>query len=180
MSPSQVLLKLFLDELDVPLDLSTLEKRLLIQRKTYLAQRTGFDLGYRFAWNQHGPYCRQLTYDLFGLKEQLDDGFRDYEGQTLNPLAKRLLVTARTFWADRPEDISEDDWLELLASLHFVRFVVYSPRHTPRDFAEAFPVLVECKPQYAGREQDAQRAWEQLERVGLIDHEALPLPETVP
>lgn len=177
MSPSQVLLKLFLDELEVPLDLETFEKRLLIQRKTYLAQLTGFDLGYRFAWNHHGPYSRHLTYDLFGLKERIDDGYRDYEGQMLSPLARHLMATARAFWSDCPEEISEDDWLELLASLHFVRFIVYSRQNSPRDFTEAFSVFLECKPQFKDREQDAGRAWEHLRRVGLIDHKSLPIPE---
>jgi len=177
MTLSQVVLKLFLDEVEVPLDLSTFDKRLLIQKKTYLAQLTGFDLRYRFAWYVHGPYSRLLTQDVFRLKEEVDEGDRDYEGTALSPLAGQLLETARTFWNNRPAPVSESDWLELLASLHYVRHIAYSPSKTPRDFAEAFHTMVECKPKFARREGDAQAAWEQLQRVGLIARKNLPLPE---
>src|SRR5690349_21463644 len=109
MTPSQVVLKLFLDEVSVRLDLSTFEQRLLIQKKTYLAQLTGFDLRYRFAWYVHGPYSRQLTYDVFRLKEEVDEGDRDYESTTLSPLARHLVATARTFWDNRPAHVTESD-----------------------------------------------------------------------
>src|SRR5262249_28832829 len=128
MTQSQVVLKLFLDEVAIPLDLSTFDKRLLIQKKTYLAQLTGFDLRYRFAWYVHGPYSRQLTYDIFRLKEEVDEGDRDYETTPLSPLAGQLLATARTFWDNRPAHVTESDWLELLASLHYVRHIAYNPK----------------------------------------------------
>jgi hypothetical protein len=174
MTPSQVVLKLFLDELGVPLELDSFTKRLLVQKKTYLSQLTGFDLRYRFAWYVHGPYCRQLTYDVFRLKEDIDEGDRDYERETLNPLAKRLLATARTFWANQPNHITESDWLELLPSLHFVRHIAYNAEKSPREFPAAFQTVVDCKPKFAGREEDAKLAWEQLRRVGLIENKVLP------
>jgi uncharacterized protein YwgA len=177
MTPSQVVLKLFLDEVDVPLDLSTFEKRLLIQKKTYLAQLTSFDLRYRFAWNVNGPYSRQLAQDVFRLKEEIEEGDRDYEGKTLNPLAEQLLATARTFWDNRPPTIIESDWLELLASLHYVRHIAYNSTKMPREFADAFRTLVECKPKFGSREADAREAWEQLQRVDLVAHKILPIPE---
>jgi uncharacterized protein YwgA len=177
MTPSQVVLKLFLEDVGVPLDLCTFEKRLLIQKKTYLAQLTGFDLRYRFAWYVHGPYSRQLTYDVFRLKEQVDEGDRDYESTTLNPLARQLVETARTFWGNQPPQITESEWLELLASLHYVRHIAYNSKKTPREFADAFGTVVECKPKFAEREADARAAWKQLQRVGLIEHKILPIPE---
>jgi uncharacterized protein YwgA len=177
MTTSQVVLKLFLDEVGVPLDLSAFQNRLLVQKKTYLAQLTSFDLRYRFAWYVHGPYSRQLTYDVFRLKEEIEEGDREYEGADLSPLARQLLATARTFWDNRPGRVSESDWLELLASLHYVRHIAYNPKNTPRDFADAFQTVVACKPKFARREADARSAWEQLDRVGLIEHKILRLPE---
>jgi hypothetical protein len=177
MTPSQVVLKLFLDQLGMPLDLGTFDKRLMIQKRTYLGQLTGFDLRYRFSWYVHGPYCRDLTYDAFRLKEQIDDDDRSYELETLNPFGKRLLAQAPGFWANRPAAVTESDWLELLASLHYVRHIAYNPKQFPRDFADAFQTVVECKPKFAHREADAKAAWEQLDRVGLIRNQVLPLPE---
>lgn len=177
MTPSQVVLKLFLDEVGVPLDLSTFDKRLLIQKKTYLAQLTGFDLRYRFAWYVHGPYSRQLTCDVFRLREEVEEEDRDYEGMSLSLLARKLTTTAKTFWDNRPPHISECDWLELLASLHYVRHIAYNSGQTPRDFADAFKTVVACKPKFTGREADARAAWEQLQRVGLIARKILPIPE---
>jgi uncharacterized protein YwgA len=176
MTPSQVALKLFLDEIGVPLEVDTFAKRLLIQKKTYLSQLTGFDLRYRFAWYVHGPYSRQLTYDVFRLKEEAAEVEREYEGQTLNPLAKKLVATATTFWANKPTTVSESDWLELLASLHYVRHIAYNARGTPRDFADAFQTVVACKPKFVGREPDAQATWDQLQRLGLITNKVLPVP----
>jgi hypothetical protein len=176
MTPTQIVLKLFFDELEIPLELDAFEKRLMIQKKTYLSQLTGFDLRYRFSWYIHGPYSRFLTADAFALKEALDDGDLDYQGKSLSPLARKLVTTARTIWENRPEDIDDDDWLEALASVHYLKHISYWPASTPREFAEVFQTLVNSKPRFASRERLARLAWDRLEGVGLIARKVLPLP----
>jgi uncharacterized protein YwgA len=176
---SQIVLKLFLDEIHVPLKLDSFENRFTVQKKTYLSQLSGFDLRYRFAWYVHGPYSRQLTADVFRLKQAIDDGEADQQGNTLGSLAKQLLRTAKSFWTNKPPQLSESDWLELLASLHYVRHIAYNPEGKPRDFVAAFATVVECKPKFSGRDGDARAAWEQLQSVGLIENKVLPQSKSV-
>lgn len=176
MSPSDIVLKLVHDALvggEVRVD--TFRDRLVVQKKFYLGQLTGLDLGYRFAWYLHGPYCRQLTADIFRLKEQLDSGDHAYEGAQLGVEARRRLDRAREIWEGRPADIDEDDWLELLASLHYLKHIAYWPAGGgPRDFDGVFRALAESKPRFANRRADAQHAWRRLDEVGLVESKLLP------
>jgi hypothetical protein len=175
MNPSQVVLKLVHDAVvgpDVRID--SFEQRLIIQKKLYLTQLTGLDLGYRFAWYLFGPYCRELTSDIFRLKEQIDDGERDYENRTLGAPAHKLIAKAKTIWDNKPGHIDENDWVELLASLHYLKHIAYFGKNAPREFDDVFDALIQTKPRFAGREEDARMAWSQLARVGLIAHKIMP------
>ena len=58
-----VALKLVADASSNDVDASTLESRKLFQKVVYLVQRCGLDLGYRFAWDEMGPYCPKLSED---------------------------------------------------------------------------------------------------------------------
>src|SRR5260370_11900047 len=148
MTDSQIVLKLFLDEVGLRLELDPFAKRVLTQKKTYLTQLTGFELGFRFAWYVHGPYCRELTAEAFALKEALDAKDRVPPDKSLNPLAKRLLSKARTFWTGRPTHVNEDDWLELLASLHYLKHIAYWPKDEFRAFPAIFRPLLATKPKF--------------------------------
>ncbi|MEK6797765.1 MAG: hypothetical protein AABZ12_02235 [Planctomycetota bacterium] len=175
MNPSQIVLKLVLDAVRQPLELDSFERRLMIQKKVYLTQLTGLDLAYRFGWYLHGPYCRELTNDAFRAKEQIDGGEDDYKRETLAPFARKLTGKAETIWANRPDGIDEDDWLELLASLHYLKHIAYMGRNARRDFDEIWQALIDSKPRFKGRKHDAQQAWQQLGRVGLLVNKVLPV-----
>jgi len=173
MTSSQVVLKLVLDAIDQPLELDAFEKRLKLQKRIYLTQLTGLDLGYRFSWYLHGPYCRELTSDAFRLQELARDGVRGVEGKTLNAIARRLASSATSIWCDAPAGMGDDDWLELLASLHYLKHISYWPSDQPRGFDAVFEALVDSKPRFKARRDDAQRAWQRLEKVGLTDQKVL-------
>jgi uncharacterized protein YwgA len=175
MTPSQIELKLVLDAIGQELNLGTFQDRLRIQKKLYLAQLTGLDLGYRFSWYLHGPYCRELTNDAFRLAEQVRDGARDHETRHLSPIALTLSARATTIWEGAPSGLSEDDWLELLASLHYLRHISFWPHARKRDLDDLFTALVESKPRFKDRKSDASLAWERLEQVGLIQRKVLPI-----
>jgi hypothetical protein len=87
--------------------------------------------------------------------------------------AKKLLAKATTIWGNRPASISECDWLELLASLHYLKHIAYWPGGTPTDFERIFKGLIDSKPQFRGRKADARRAWDQLDAVGLLANKVL-------
>jgi hypothetical protein len=163
-----------LDHVGQPARVDAFEDRFMIQKKVYLARLTELDLGYRFGWYLRGPYCRELTYDVYRLTEQLELGDEDYKGEELSPRAARLAGRAREIWAGRPEGISEADWLELLASLHYLKHIAYWPRGTPQDFDGIFKGLVDSKPRFKGRKADARKAWGHLEKVGLLKQKVLP------
>lgn len=175
MTPSQIELKLVLDAVGQELSLDTFPARLRIQKKLYLAQLTGLDLGYRFSWYLHGPYCRELTSDAFRLVEQIREGVRTQEARQLSPMARTLSAKATTIWRGGPPELAEDDWLELLASLHYLRHISFWPQARGRDFDDVFAALVESKPRFAGRKADASLAWERLDQVGLIQWKVLPV-----
>ena len=174
MNTSQVVLKLLLDAIGQPLKLDTFDDRFMIQKKTYLTQLTGIDLAYRFGWYLRGPYSRELTRDAFRLKEQLELGEEDYKGEQLSPAAAKRVARASQIWDKRPSGIAESDWLELLASLHYLKHIAYWPGGTPKDFDGIFKGLVDSKPRFKGRKADAQKAWDQLNRVGLVHHRVMP------
>lgn len=174
MSPSQILLKLVLDAVDQPLDLDTFEKRLMIQKKAYLTQLAGLDLFYRFRWYLHGPYCRELTSDAFRAQERIDDGEHDHKRETLAPFAKKLTRKAKTIWANKPDSIDDDDWLELLASLHFLKHIAYMGKGARRDFDDVYQALIDSKPRFKRRKSAAYLAWRQLGKVGLLRRKLLP------
>ena len=174
MNPSQIVLKLVLDAVDQALELENFEQRLTIQKKVYLTQLTGLDLAYRFGWYLHGPYSRELTSDAFRAKERIDDGEDDYKRETLAPFAKKLTKRAKTIWANKPDGIDEDDWLELLASLHFLKHIAYMGKNAKRNFDEVWKALIDSKPRFKRRKDDGRKAWEQLRRVGLLENKLLP------
>lgn len=121
MDRGQVALKLFLDELGIPFDIATIDDRKRVQKAVYLGQLTGVDLGYRFGWYIRGPYSTRLTNDYFPLAESLAAGDTDWEGKTLKKSVKEKLARIRPL-IDPPEgvDLSQEDWLELVASLDFL------------------------------------------------------------
>ena len=76
--------------------MNSLMQRLLIQKKIYLTQLTGLDLGHRFSWHIHGPYCRELTSDAFQLVEAIENDESIPVDRPLNPLAKQFVGKAKT------------------------------------------------------------------------------------
>ncbi len=169
MSPTHVLLKLVMDEAEVAPGLTTFAERFRLQKKVYLTQLMGLDMRYRFGWYLHGPYSRDLTADAFSVKEQFSLGDTDFKGYDLTQDARSRIGRARVLW-DRPEDVGCDDdiWLELLASLHYLRHIVYRPPGSDPDFGAVFEQLVETKPHLAKSRSDAKIAWARLKSTGLI------------
>jgi len=117
-----IALKLFLDELGIPDNTSTIENRKLIQKAVYLGQCAGADLGYRFGWHKMGPYSADLARDYYLLSERLALGDKDYEGRVLLKLKQEKLKRVLPLMSP-PTDVALDkpDWLELVSSLHFLR-----------------------------------------------------------
>jgi hypothetical protein len=124
MSAKLAALKLFLDELGIDSSIDTIDDRKRVQKAVYLGQIARVDLGYRFGWYIRGPYSPGLTKDYFALADAVNTGELDTQGRTLKPELRERLRTIRPL-LNPPREVSlpPEDWLELLASLHFLRSV---------------------------------------------------------
>jgi uncharacterized protein YwgA len=176
MGPSLVVLKLLLDEIGQGLDLSRFEERLKLQKRLYLLQLANLDLGYRFGWYLRGPYCRELTRDAFALKEHLDSsgaGQAAMQGKELAPHVKEKVGMAVKIWKPVPENASEAQWLELLASLHYLRHIAYLRNDRNRGFPFVYSRLAKDKPRFKDKKVLAHVAWQRLDCAGLIAKKVL-------
>jgi len=120
MKTKLIALKLFLEELGVPSDIDTVDERKRVQKTIYLGQIAGVDLGYHFGWYLKGPYSPELTKDYYDLDEALTEGDREFQKKDLKGQLKEKLQSIKTI-VTQPCDIplSQADWLELLASVHY-------------------------------------------------------------
>ena len=119
MDRQQIGLKLALDALGQELDLSSFDPRLALQKTIYLAQATGVDLGYTFAWYLRGPYSPGLTRDVFALQAEARQRTHEWRGWTLDAAAADPLRRLGQMLAGLPAD-GRVRRLELLASVHFL------------------------------------------------------------
>lgn len=173
MEASQIVLKLVLETIGQELDLANFDQRLALQKKLYLAQLTGIDLGYRFRWYLYGPYCTELFSDAFRLQDDIDRADNP-DNETLKPDVTKKLSRAKDIWEGKPEEVDDAVWLELLASVHYLKHIAYM-KSEERSFETVFDALVKSKPRFCDRRALVEKAWDQLYRVGLIDSKMLPV-----
>lgn len=174
MNKSHILLKLVLDRIGFgSIEIGSFNRRKILQKKVYLLQLTGLDLGYRYNWYLKGPYCPALADATFTLREEIkyDNEFNDYElnSKTIKKLEKLDEITAL------PDAVQteESEWLELLASLHYLKHIAYwTGKNDPR-FGKVFEKLSKSKPHFAEKEDLAKAAWKRLEDNGLVEHKTL-------
>lgn len=88
------------------------DDKLQVQKITYLAQEYGIDLGYEFAWNRRGPYCKQVSEHAHEILDSNVDGNIGLinENEKLHEFAKIM----------NPY-LNDTDWLEIAASLMYLR-----------------------------------------------------------
>ena len=138
-----IALKLFLDELQITSDTSTIENRKLIQKAVYLGQYAGADLGYRFGWHKMGPYSADLARDYYLLSDRMALGEHDYEGKVLLKQKREKLQAVRPLLSPPPDvKLEQPDWLELVSSLHFLRKIrEYNRKESKEALQEEKPKL---------------------------------------
>jgi uncharacterized protein YwgA len=172
---TRISLKLLLEQAGIEkISLDTFSQRFNIQKKIYLTQLMGLDLGYRFGWYLRGPYCTDLTNDAYALKDELLGGQADVKGHHLTEAARDRMEKARRLW-EVPAGLSvgADQWLELLASVHYLKHIAYWPKGAGRDFDAVFEALVKAKPHFKDSKADARRAWQRLDEFGLLQAKTL-------
>lgn len=149
-------LRLVLNEISVPVDVVSIDSRKAMQKAVYLAQVVGVPLNYRFNWYVMGPYSPGLTDDYYKAARVEDESI----GRTLRTEWRESLKGLKPVLEAPPlEDLSRADWLELLASWHFLR----AGRHLSQDQAQER--MNELKPRLAPKAGVAENA---LQRVCLL------------
>jgi uncharacterized protein YwgA len=136
--PRLVVLKLILDALGVSAKPESLQARKAIQKAVYLAQSAGAPLGYSYGWYVKGPYSPSLAQDYYALSRQ-EGGVHGF--QLNDAVRTSLSKLGRPAQLPAGVKLSEADWLELLASVHFL----YAVRN--RDKSGVRAVLTRQKPQ---------------------------------
>ena len=115
-------LKLILDDIKIPSRIATVEDRKKVQKAIYLGQAVGVDLGFHFGWYKMGPYSPELTKDYYDLAEELSQGDMEYNDNELAPeITEKLKIITSIIKTPQEVGLSQDDWMELLASHHFLR-----------------------------------------------------------
>lgn len=174
MNKDHILLKLILDEIGLGnLEISDFSSRKILQKKIYLLQLTGIDLGYRYNWYLYGPYCPALASDTFSLRDEIkyDQEFNDYQlnSKTLDKLGTLGKIV------DLPNSptTNEPEWLELLASLHYLKHIAYWQGKNNPEFEVVFEKLGQSKPHFQNKLKLAEIAWKRLQEVGLTKNKTL-------
>ena len=174
MNKRRILLKLILDDISLgELSLDKFSQRLELQKKIYLIQLTSMNLGYRYNWYLRGPYAPSVTEDAFLLKEDIKSNEEDYKEYHLSDSAKEKVEKAKQIWAlESEESIGAVEWVELLASLHYLKHIAYWPIK-PVTKEHIFDKIEKTKPAFEGRHDLMQKAWDRLNCVGLIKNKTV-------
>ncbi|PCJ55344.1 MAG: hypothetical protein COA73_13565 [Candidatus Hydrogenedentota bacterium] len=132
MDRRQIATKLTLDLAEIELNLENFQKRLILQKSIYLLQKAGVKLGYSYSWYLRGPYSRGLTSDAFDMKDEINTKYDDSVGWNLDDNSCSVIKNIQPLLTSAPDGFpsesttSEDqdfelaNWLELLASAHFL------------------------------------------------------------
>lgn len=132
------------------------DKRLIFQKTVYLLQAFGVYLGYKFSWYISGPYSSHLARDGFKLIQRFKEA---PNVRFTKASSEEKFSVFLEFLGDRTNDA---DWLETLASIHFLRRV-----YPKKDKREIQDMILQKQPHLTTKE--FEEAWVHLEESGLLD-----------
>ena len=118
MNTQQAALGLALSEVGIPIDVSTFDDRLILQKTTYLLQQAEVHLGYRFRWYLRGPYSPDLTEDVFLFARNHAESKKELSGWELDEISKKRIEKIKGLFSVSREKLALH--LELLASVLFL------------------------------------------------------------
>ena len=131
------------------LDMSRFKDRLLLQKRVFLLQELGMDLGYEFRKYIHGPYSSSLAKDGFALEIKNNSNNENAESffEKLAELEKG--------------HEGESKWLELLATIAYLRNKMEKKK------SEIRLIIDEEKP-YLSEDELIEEAYSRLINIGVI------------
>jgi len=117
----QIRLKLILDYLGVPCNISNFSDRIIPQKSIYMAQECGVDLGYYFGKYALGPYSPELECELVAMRHDLSMGDNEYLEVALPPKVCNILTCLKTVsCVPKYSKLDKEEWMTLLASVVYV------------------------------------------------------------
>ncbi len=120
------------------------DDRLICQKKIYLLQSLGTDLGYTYNWYVRGPYSPSLTNYIYNNLEVLSNS--DFSNHKLSMTAETNIDRVNGL-VDLKGDFVIASWYELLASLLYIHNNRGSWK-IGEDDKDLFEALINQKPQY--------------------------------
>lgn len=154
-------------------DMSTFSGRLALQKHVYLMQLFGIDLGYRFSWYLHGPYSPALAERGFEVEERKETINQLLENVTLEEWVQDRLRKYQELVNAKPDGTPMDLWLEVLASLHYLKHIMPGQPTEKRDQAYVISDLLQRKPSLKKHYAIITCAWTALEGFGLTEHKTI-------
>jgi uncharacterized protein YwgA len=141
-----------------PPSTASLNDRIIAQKVIYLANAFGVNCGdYVFNWYKKGPYSPALTRVLYD-NNNLD--IKVISEYTLRKEAENSLNLLKDLMSMRPDELTEDSWVELLASVHYLIERKASKQIVIND-------LLRLKPKY--NLNQVKYALEKLEKNGILN-----------
>ena len=96
----------------------TFDERIICQKKIYLLEMLGTNMGYSYNWYLRGPYSPSLAnYVYSNLDILLDTDFRDYK---ISEVVENNINLINGLQEVIPNGFSTSSWFELLASLVYI------------------------------------------------------------
>lgn len=116
-----VWLKLFLDQAKCNLAelMRTYDGRLIVQKKVYLLQKMGYDMGFLYRWYIHGPYCSEVA-DVGLEVSRHENEYANLDERLVDAVSEDVAEKFEALDIAIPKEMSSLDWYELLASLDYV------------------------------------------------------------
>jgi len=135
-----------------PFDMDRFSDRLILQKKVFLLQEMGLDLGYIFSKYVYGPYCSELAND--GFKIRIKENLSSNPSCDSDPFLEKLKELEKGHKGD-------SSWFELLGTITYLR------NKTNRGKEEIKKIIEEEKP-YLFEEKLFSEAYSILIKVDII------------
>lgn len=130
---------------NLKLSKDTFNERLISQKKIYLLQSLGTDLGYTYNWYVRGPYSPSLTTYLYNNLDVLISN--DFDNYKISNITQKNIKAVNDLDEEKRDDFTSVTWYELLASLLYIHNNRVSWKIDEQD-GSLFETLIKYKPQY--------------------------------
>ncbi|MGH2373256.1 MAG: hypothetical protein ACRDIC_07215 [bacterium] len=150
-------------------DFASLPGRIAFQKRIYLVQVAGVDLGYRFSWNQYGPYSPDLAQDRVRLEARRDDIRESLEQLRMRKGIEAALDEVKgLIQKPKATALTDAEWLELLSSLHYLSQTKHTRSEGKEEQLEQD--LVTRKPHLKIGAEDLDEAWQRLRSLESLSN----------